>query len=198
MDECTASNKKKIFSIVVSFFNDDCGESIVAHYDWILLTEVNAKTVFSGIETCFSRNGIPWDNLILDLSGSVIWGKSSAVESKLGDKAPHLLDIDCNVCHHMHNSVMSFSKPFNKYVETFIDDVHTDMKWSSDIRDALKEIWFDLTYPINYHLKEYYIAGCHCMIVLQLFMNFLMHLWCCLHFGFQRTWKTCMLVFLAI
>ena len=40
----------------------------------------------------------------------------------------------------MHNSVMSFSKPFSMYVETFIDDVHTDMKWSSDIRDALKEI----------------------------------------------------------
>lgn len=161
MDECTASNKKKIFSIVVSFFNDDCGESIVAHYDWILLTEVNAETVFSGL-------------FFLDLSGSVIWGKSSAVESKLGGKAPHLLDIDSNVCHHMHNSVMSFSKPFSKYVETFIDDVHTDMKWSSDIRDALKEIWFDLTYPMNYHFKEYYIAGCRCMIVLQIFMNF----WC--------------------
>ena len=42
----------------------------------------------------------------------------------------------------MHNSAKSFSKPFNKYVETFIDDVHTDIRWSSDIRDALKEICF--------------------------------------------------------
>ena len=77
-------------------------------------------------------------------------GKSSCVESKLRDKAPHLLVIDRDICHHMHKSVKSFSKPFSKYVETFIDDVHTDMKWSSDIRDALKEICFMLA--ISYKL----------------------------------------------
>ena len=51
----------------------------------------------------------------------------------------------------MHNSVKSFSKPFNKYVETFIDDVHTDMKWSSDIRDELKEICFMLNISYKLH-----------------------------------------------
>ena len=88
--------------------------------------------LFSGIDSCFSRDGVLWDNLISDLSDSAAYmrGKSFGVESELWDKAPHLLDIDGDVCHHMHNSVKSFSKPFNKYVETFIDDVHTDMKWS--------------------------------------------------------------------
>ena len=39
-------------------------------------------------------------------------GKSYCVDSKLQDKAPHLLDIDGDVCHHMDNSVKPFSKPF--------------------------------------------------------------------------------------
>ena len=46
LDECTASSKEKIFSILVSFFDDDCRESIVAHYNSILLRDANAETVF--------------------------------------------------------------------------------------------------------------------------------------------------------
>ena len=87
-------------------------------------------------------------------------GKPSGVESKFLDKVPHSLDIDDDVCHHMHNSVKSFSKLFNKYVERCFEDFQTDMKWSSDIRDALKEICFMLNIlPIEYHITGY------CMIV---------------------------------
>ena len=37
--------------------------------------------LFSGIDSCFSHNGIPWDNLILDLSDSAAYMrvKSSGV-----------------------------------------------------------------------------------------------------------------------
>ena len=62
--------------------DDDRGESIVAYYDSILLSEANAETVFSGIGSCFSRDGIPWDNLISDLLDSAAYmrGTSSGVE----------------------------------------------------------------------------------------------------------------------
>ena len=73
--------------------------------------------------------------LISDLSKrAYMTGKSSGVESEMRDKAPRLLDIDGDACHHLHNSVKSFSKPFSKYIETFIDDVqfiddvHTNLK----------------------------------------------------------------------
>ena len=122
LDECTANAKDKIFSILVTFFEDDRRESIVAHYDSVLLTEANAETVFSEIDNCFSRNGIPWNNLISDFSDSAAYmrGKFSGAESKLRDKAPHLLDIDGDVFPHMHISVKPFSKPFNKYVERLL------------------------------------------------------------------------------
>ena len=85
MDECTVNNKEKIFSLLVSFFNDDRGESVIAHYDSILLINANAETLFSGIDSCFSRIGILWDNLISDLSDSAAYmrGKSFGAESKL-------------------------------------------------------------------------------------------------------------------
>ena len=48
--------------------------------------------LFSGTDSSFSGDGIPWDNLILNLSGSVAYmrGKSSGIESKLRDKTAHL------------------------------------------------------------------------------------------------------------
>ena len=36
LDECTASNKEKIFSILFCLFDDDHGERIITHYDSIL------------------------------------------------------------------------------------------------------------------------------------------------------------------
>ena len=38
LDEYTANNKKKIFRILVSFFDDDHGDGIVAHCNSILMT----------------------------------------------------------------------------------------------------------------------------------------------------------------
>ena len=41
--------------------------------------------LFSGIDNCFSRDGVLWDNLISDLSDSTAYmrGKSFGVESEL-------------------------------------------------------------------------------------------------------------------
>ena len=75
----------------------------------------------------------------------------------------------------MHNFVKLFSKPFNKYVETFTDGVDTDMKSSFDIRDALKEFCVMLSISYNLPLKEYHIGGYRCMIVVRFILNFLIN-----------------------
>lgn len=38
----------------------------------------------------------------------------SGLEIELREKAPHLLDIDGGVCHHIHNTVKKFWAPFKK------------------------------------------------------------------------------------
>ena len=58
------------------------------------------------------------------------------------EKAPHLLDIDGDSCHHMHNTTKMFCKPFGYWVETLHNNLYNDVKWSTDLRDYMKEISF--------------------------------------------------------
>ena len=51
-------------------------------------------------------NEIPWSNLISVLMDScnVMRGSKSGVEVRLRAKAPHMLNIDGDTCHHAHNA----------------------------------------------------------------------------------------------
>ena len=53
------------------------------------------------------------------------------------------------------------------------DDVHTDMKWSFDIKDALKEIYFMLNVSYILPLKEYRIPDYRCIIGVRHILNYL-------------------------
>ena len=66
--------------------------------------------------------------------------KKSGFETLLRNEAPHLLDIDRDICHHTHNSVEAFLNPFNSYIEKLLTDLRTGMKWSPDLRSYLAEI----------------------------------------------------------
>ena len=59
------------------------------------------------------------------------------------------MDIDDDVCHHIHNTIKQFCKPFECFVEKWIDDIHWDTKYSTDILDSLKEICFILNVPFR-------------------------------------------------
>ena len=57
-----------------------------------------------------------WKNLLAVLSdpASTMCGTVLGLETKLrGNLAPHLLDIDGESCHHMHNIVKKFKLFFN-------------------------------------------------------------------------------------
>ena len=75
-------------------------------------------------------------------------GKKSGLENWLQIN-PHNLNVDSDCCHHVHNSIKVFCQPFDNLVEKFIDDIHTDSKWSTNIKDALKEIFFPLNNPFR-------------------------------------------------
>ena len=75
--------------------------------------------------------------------------KIGGLEKLSRSKAPQLLDIDHNVCHHIHNTIKQFCKPFECFVEKWIDDIHWDTKYSTDILDSLKEICFILNVPFR-------------------------------------------------
>lgn len=146
IDECTSNNNHKVFSLLVSYFDAVVGKCVVQHYESVSMVVVNSVSLFQTICDLFKRDAILFDNLVSDLSDSTNYmrGKKSGLEKRLRDKAPQLLDIDGDICHHVHNTVGVFCKPFEKFVEKLIDDIHWDTKYSTDILDALSQICFIL------------------------------------------------------
>ena len=45
-----------------------------------------------------------------------------------------------SLIYHIHNCCRAFCKPFNYWVEGLFGDLHTDFKWSSDLKEALAEM----------------------------------------------------------
>ena len=107
VDECTFNNSQKVFSIFVSYFDIEIGESVVQHYQSISLIEVNTKSPLERICNSFIRDDVPFQNLVSDLSDStnLMRGKREGLKKLLRRKAPQLLDIDGDVYCHIHNTV---------------------------------------------------------------------------------------------
>ena len=70
IDECTSNISQNVFSVRVSYFDIEIGESVVEHHESISLIEVNTKSLLERICNCFIRDDVPFQNLISDLSDS--------------------------------------------------------------------------------------------------------------------------------
>ena len=102
------------------------------------------QSIFSmNIDECFSNNNMKVLSILVSyfsetahLSDSTnhMSGKVGVFETLLRQVVPHLLEIDGDICHHVHNSVQKFCK--QRRVEGLDDDLHTDMKWSPHLRGS--------------------------------------------------------------
>ena len=74
------------------------------------MSVVNASTVFEAVLGKFRQDEIPLSNLVSVLSDSAAYmrGSLNGFHAKLREVAPHILDIDGDVCHHVHNTVKKF------------------------------------------------------------------------------------------
>ncbi|XP_041456680.1 uncharacterized protein LOC121408975 isoform X2 [Lytechinus variegatus] len=143
LDEATSNNNKKVLSVMVAYFSPEKGETIVQHYSSLTLTIVSAKTITDSIVKLLKDDNIPLSNFISVLcdSANYMRGKKGGFETLLRQHhANHLLDIDGDVCHHIHNASRRFCSHFNNVVERLVDDLHTEFKFSTDLRQYLEEI----------------------------------------------------------
>ena len=88
IDEYTSNVSQKLFSILVSYFDIEIGESVGQHYESVSLMEVNAKSLLECICNCFIKDDIPFENLVSDLSDSTNYmrGKRRGLEKLLLSK----------------------------------------------------------------------------------------------------------------
>ena len=150
IDECTSNNSQKVFSILISYLNIEIGESVLQYYESISLIEANAKSLL-GICNCYKRDDISFQNLLSDLSDSTnyIKGKEEGLKNSYKAKLCKVWSLMATFCYHIHKTIKQFCKRFECFVEKWIDDIHWDKKYSTDILDLLKEICFILNVPFR-------------------------------------------------
>ena len=106
------------------------GNNIVSeHLNSFTIPVVRGEVLLEGMKSLFERLKLPWTNLLVILMDlcSVIRGSESGVENCLRDSvASHLLDIDCDICHYIHNIVNKFTTTFGNFLEKLFQDIFQD------------------------------------------------------------------------
>lgn len=142
IDEATSKTNQRVLAVLVSHFSPSANRVLVHHLDAIIVTTVTAEALFKELEGLFKKHRLDWQNLVSVLMDScaVMRGAKSGLETLIRRKVPHLLDVDGDTCHHAHNAAKQFCEPFGGHVEAFMRDVHTDFKWSHELREKLFDI----------------------------------------------------------
>ena len=101
LDECFGNTNNKISTILVSYYSELEHEVVVKHFKLQDLPVVNAKILLELVTNISEEFGIPLSQLISNPSDSTncMRGKTAGLETLLRREAPHLLDIDGDICH---------------------------------------------------------------------------------------------------
>ncbi|KAH3742122.1 hypothetical protein DPMN_048857 [Dreissena polymorpha] len=142
IDQAT-SNNKKVLSVLVGYFSKTEGWVVVEHLAALELENCKTNTIFEALCDLFELNQIPWTNLVSILMDScaVMRGSKNGLERRIREeKAPNLLDIDGDVCQHIHNGTKKLCAPFDSWVEDLFSAICTDHKYCVDLCDSLAEV----------------------------------------------------------
>ena len=127
-----------------------------------ILFVCNGEIIFEGIKFLSERPKLPCTNLLAILmdSCSVMRGSKSSLEKGLRDSvAPHLLDINGDIWHHIHNIVQKFPTTFGNFLENLFQGIFRDFHLSSDLLHQLKEICYYLSLILGV-TSDYLIVCC--------------------------------------
>ena len=159
MDESTSTNTKHVFTILVSYYNSSTNNIAVDHLASVDVPSCTSENLYTEVTKIFEEHDLPWEKLlaILSDSASTMRGKVSGLETLIRQSvAPHLLDIDGESCHHMHNVVKKFTSFFEFFLENLFRDVSNEFKYCAGSLALLEDVTFHMqtTYrkPIDFHL----------------------------------------------
>ena len=131
-----------------------------------------AKILFEELKSLFTLPELPWNNVLAILmdSASVMRGSKTGLEKRIRDSVtPHLLDIDGDICHHVHNIAKMFTKAFDGYLEKLFQDIFRDFNLSADLLHRLNDICYPL--GMSFRVPPNYIST-HWLSVYNVCMEF--------------------------
>ena len=137
LDEATSSNHHRVFTVLVSYFNQG-NKEVCEHLVLINVPVVTTENMLNTLINLFKEKSIPWENLLTTLMDScnIMRGSKNGLEKQIKEKLqPNLLDIDRDSCRHIHNAAKKFTEHFDAHLESRFINIYNDFKWSEDLRD---------------------------------------------------------------
>ena len=131
-----------VLTILVTYFDHETGEVRCGHLGSISCLKVDAETIYNELKDFFETLQLPWSNVMSMLmdSCSVMRGSKSGLEKRIRDNlAPHLLDIDGDSCHHIHNVAKKFTKPYDKFLEKLFSGIYNEFYYAADSKEIPTE-----------------------------------------------------------
>ena len=143
IDEASTDTQKKRLTFLVSYFSTENQKVVGKHLASVNMLSVPSEAIFDETVHLFTEGHLQFSHVMSVLldACNVMRGCNSEVEvrSRIGP-ASHLLDINWDLLHHVHNSAKQFTKCFNHYTEKLIFDACEDMTWSPDLVKSQEEI----------------------------------------------------------
>lgn len=139
MDEATSSNHEKVLTVLISYFSNKRERVVIQHLGSVSLLRVTSAQVVDALDKMLNKNGLKWSRCLSILMDScnVMRGVRSGVEMTIRqEKAPHLLDINGDSCHHIHNASKAFTTAFGDGIEKLFGDIFQDFE-NKQFQDCL-------------------------------------------------------------
>ena len=127
---------------MVNYFNPPVDKMLVEHLAAFELVKVNTASIFAALVDLFNTYNLSWKPVISIMMDScaVIIGSKGLETRIMRELAPHLLDVDGDVCHHVHNASKRLCAPFEPWTEKMSNDLHNNHKWSVNLHEWLADI----------------------------------------------------------
>ena len=190
------SNNQKVVTVLVSHFNETEKKTVVNHLSSFQVNRLTSENLFAEIDRLFLEFNLPWKNLLSILMDScrVMRGSKKGLEALIRSrKAPHLLDVDGDTCHHAHNAAKTFCSPFGRHVELMLHSLHTDFHWSPYHRELLFDVCISLnikpTTPEQYVPHRWLSLLAVATDTLRLFDAYTVYYYCFLHESDQALYR---------
>ena len=168
LEEATANNSLHLLTLLVSYHDTGQNDIVTDHLVSVDVPSVDASSLFCKIKEIFEKCNLSFPKLLAMLmdSCSVMRGENSVFETRVREVAPHLIDVDGDSCHHIHNFVKKVTSHFRYYLEGLFRDIYHDFQHSASSLEIFEGMVLHFGLSFNYVVT-------HWLLVLDATLSFL-------------------------
>ena len=140
LDEATSSNSLHVLTLFASYYDPGQNDVVTDHLASVDVPSVDASSLFDKIKEIFEKCNLSFSKLLDMLmdSCSVMRGEKGGLETRVREVAPHLIDVDGDSCHDIHNFVKKMTSHFRYSLESLFREIYHDFQHSASSLEILE------------------------------------------------------------